>query len=160
MASMGSVTAEEAEQAAEKLPKFPKIAADNRYGGQRGHMLSMVRKELVRLGFSDNEIDGGGLRVTTTFTKKHMDAAEQGVLEARPDGFSDEELHVGVALVEPGTGALRGFYGGQDYIQSQLNWAVEGAQSGSIFKPIALAESPLAGSNRLGLLSTEASTAA
>src|SRR3546814_8692251 len=54
--------------------------------------------------FTDDEIDGGGLRVTTTFTKKAMQAAEQGVEEARPEGLSDKALHVGVASVEPGTG--------------------------------------------------------
>ena len=37
-------------------------------------------------------------------------------IEARPEGFSDKQLHVGVASVEPGTGAVRGFYGGQDYL--------------------------------------------
>ena len=68
-----------------------------------------------------------------------MDAAEQGVLEARPDGFGDKELHVGVASVEPGTGAVRGFYGGQDYLDSQINWAVAGGQAGSTIKPFALA---------------------
>ena len=59
-----------------------------------------------------------------------MEAAEEGVKEARPDGFSDKNLHVGVASVEPGTGALRGFYGGQDYLKSQINWAVAGGMAG------------------------------
>jgi hypothetical protein len=54
-----------------------------------------------------------------------MNAAEDGVNAIRPDGFGDK-LHVAVATVEPGTGALRGFYGGQDYLESQLNWALAG----------------------------------
>ena len=41
--------------------------------------------------------------------------------------------------VEPGTGAVRGFYGGQDYLESQINWAVTGGQAGSTFKPFAVA---------------------
>ncbi len=49
-----------------------------------------------------------------------MDAAAEGVKEARPEGFGDKNLHVGVASVEPGSGAIRGFYGGQDYLKSQL----------------------------------------
>ena len=52
------------------------MKAESQYGGQRGHVLTMVRKELERLGFSDAEIDGGGLRVTTTFTRKAMNAAQ------------------------------------------------------------------------------------
>ncbi len=98
----------------------------------------MVRKELLRLGYYPEEIEGGGLRVTTTFTEKAMDAAVQGVGEARPDGFGDKQLHIGVATVEPGTGAVRGIFGGQDFLDSQINWAVAGGQAGSTMKPAAL----------------------
>ena len=145
MASAGNITAEEADKAAKHLPKFPPVRADSRLGGQRGHMLTMVRDELHELGFSDEQIDGGGLKVTTTFTKKAMDAAENGVKAERPDGFGDKQLHVAVASVEPGTGALRGFYGGQDYLDSQINWAVTGGSPGSSFKPFALATGLKAG---------------
>ena len=82
MADAGNITAEEAEKAQRRLPKFPKIQAESRYGGQKGHMLSMVRSELKKLGFNDEQIDGGGLRVTTTFTQKAMNAAREG--DARP----------------------------------------------------------------------------
>ena len=138
MAEMGTVSAEEAEKAAKRLPKFPEIAVQSQYGGQRGHMLSLVKDELLRLGFDQQEIDGGGLRVTTTFSRATMEAVEQGVLEQRPEGFSDKKLHVGAATVEVGTGALRGFYGGQDYLDSQLNWASAGGQGGSTMKVAAL----------------------
>src|SRR6478735_9571634 len=139
MAQADNITADQAAKAERRLPKFPKIAAQSKYGGQKGHMLAMVRDELHRLGFDDDQIDGGGLRVTTTFTQKAMTAAEEGVKEQRPEGFGDKQLHVAVASVEPGTGALRGFYGGQDYLQSQINWAVTGGAPGLSFKPFALA---------------------
>ncbi|MEO5851094.1 MAG: transglycosylase domain-containing protein, partial [Nocardioides sp.] len=139
MAETGSVTADEAEKAMNRLPKFPEIAAESQYGGQRGHMLKMVRDELLSLGYTDREIDGGGLQVTTTFTSAAMAAAEQGVREERPEGFDGGALHVAVATVETGTGALRGFYGGQDYLESQINWAVAGGMVGSTFKPFTLA---------------------
>ena len=139
MEKLESITPEAAEKAVKRLPKFPELAAESTYGGQKGHVLEMVRDELNRLGFSDDEIDGGGLRVTTTFTEDAMTAAEEGVLEARPEGFGDKQLHVGVASVEPGSGAVRGFYGGQDYVQSQYNWAVTGGQAGSTMKAFALA---------------------
>ena len=139
MAEMGTAPAAKAEKAAKRLPVFPKIPAQSRLGGQRGHMLTLVRKELNSLGFSDEEIDGDGLRVTTTFTAKAMKAAEEGVKAGKPEGFGDKELHVAVASVEPGTGALRGFFAGQDYLDSQINWAVSGGMVGSTFKPITLA---------------------
>ncbi|QZY30983.1 penicillin-binding protein [Nocardioides coralli] len=138
MAEEGMVDAARADKASRKLPKFPKIEVQSQYGGQRGHVLAMVRNELERLDFSEEQIEGGGLRVTTTFTKKAMDAAAEGVAEARPEGFSDKKLHVGVASVEPGSGAVRGLYAGQDFLDSQINWAVAGGQAGSTMKPSAL----------------------
>ncbi|MGA8255000.1 MAG: transglycosylase domain-containing protein [Nocardioides sp.] len=145
MESVGNITAEQATKANERLPKFKNFEAETTYGGQKGHALKMVKDELLRLRkidgseFTEEEIDGGGLRITTTLTRKAMTAAEEGVREARPDGFSDRKLHIGVASVEPGTGAIRGFYAGQDYLRSQINWAVAGGQAGSTFKPFALA---------------------
>ena len=139
MADAGSISQKKADKAAKRLPKFPEIQAQSQLGGQRGHMLTLVRKELNALGYSDEEIDGGGLRVTTTFTQQAMKAAEDGVKEAKPEGFGDKELHIGVASVEPDTGALRGFYAGQDYLDSQINWAVAGGMVGSTFKPFTLA---------------------
>ena len=52
MADTGDITAEETAQASETLPKFPKIQADSQYGGQKGHMLHMVRNELRQMGYS------------------------------------------------------------------------------------------------------------
>ncbi|CAM3191216.1 transglycosylase domain-containing protein [Nocardioides dubius] len=143
MAKSGEIDATEATKAAAKLPKFPKVKADTTYGGQKGHALALIRSELVRLGFTEQEINGGGLKVTTTLTKKAMDAAQAGVEEARPQGVKG--LHIASASVEPGTGALRGFYGGQDYLESQINWAVSGGQPGSTFKAFALAAGIKAG---------------
>ncbi|GAA3833222.1 hypothetical protein GCM10022242_37840 [Nocardioides panacisoli] len=141
MAKLGTVDSGRAAKSEKLLPPFPKQEPNDTYGGEKGHVLQMVKQQLLDLGFSEEEIEGGGLKVTTTFTQKAMDAAAEGVDEQRPDGaeFSDKNLHVGVATVEPGTGAVRGIYAGQDYLQSQLNWAVEGGQAGSTFKPFALA---------------------
>ncbi len=154
MADTGQISAAQADKAARKLPDFPEIEQESQYGGQRGHVLTMVRQELLRLGFDEDEIDGGGLRVTTTFSQKAMTAAQEGVAEVRPTGLpeaipgvekgstepgsGDKDLHVGVASVEPGTGAVRGFFGGQDYLDSQINWAIAGGQAGSTMKPAAL----------------------
>ena len=50
-----------------------------------------------------------------------------------------------VASVQVDTGAIRGIYGGQDYLQSQINWAIAGGQAGSSMKPFALAAGIKAG---------------
>ena len=89
------------------------------------------------MGFTDQEIDGGGLRVTTTFTRNAMDAAAQAVRDQKPQGLQAAARRG--RLRRPATGALRGIYAGQDYLESQLNWAVAGGSPGSAFKPFALA---------------------
>jgi membrane peptidoglycan carboxypeptidase len=137
MVSMGNLDAAEADKYRGQLPKVGRARASDMYGGQRGFMLTMVKDELVRLGFDEAEIDAGGLRVETTFTKKAMQAAEDGVLEQRPQGL--KKLHVATASVDVQTGGLMGFYAGQDYLESQLNWARLGGSPGSSFKPFALA---------------------
>jgi membrane peptidoglycan carboxypeptidase len=137
MASMGAITDSEAAEIAGKLPEVKKQVASNTYGGQKGFMLDMVKKELVNLGFDETQIEQGGLRVTTTLTKKAMDAAQSAVEEVAPDGVP--KLHPAVASVDVKTGAVLGFYGGQDYLKSQLNWATTPLPPGSAFKAFAVA---------------------
>lgn len=139
MTDLDYVSAADAEKAKKKLPKFKKPTVEDSLAGQKGHIITMVKKELERLGYSEDEVVGKGLTITTTLDPAVMAAEEEAVKSQRPEGFKDKQLHVGVASVEPGTGALRGFYGGQDYLQSQINWAVAGGQAGSILKPFALA---------------------
>jgi membrane peptidoglycan carboxypeptidase len=143
MRSMGAISATDAAAIDGKLPPIKKPVTSDLYGGQTGFMLDMVKKELLKLGFTDQEIDSGGLRVTTTFTKKAMQAAKDGVLEQRPPGL--KELHAAAATVDVATGGLLGFYAGQDYLKSQLNWASLGNAPGSSFKPFALAAGLQAG---------------
>ncbi|KAJ1684603.1 hypothetical protein LUZ63_020358 [Rhynchospora breviuscula] len=137
MAKLGDLDASTAQEDAESLPKFPTIEKTQTYGGQRGFMLEMVRKELKEKGFSDSTIDGGGLKITTTFSRPVMRAVQEGVEEERPPGF--KALHVGAVSIDVKTGAVRGLYGGQDYLKSAFNWPEAGAQPGSSFKPFALA---------------------
>ena len=143
MVSMGNLESSDAAKFMGTLPKLGKAPTSNMYGGQRGFMLTMVKAELKRIGFDDAEIDSGGLRVETTFTRKAMKAAEDGVNKERPQGL--KKLHVATASVDVKTGALLGFYAGQDYLESQLNWARLGGSPGSAFKPFALAAALKAG---------------
>ena len=106
-------------------------------------MLALVKQELLARGVADEAtIDGGGLRITTTFDSQVMGDVEAAVTEQKPDAGmpgapGNKDLHVGAATVEVGTGALLGFYGGQDYLDSQINWAVAGGMAGSTFKAFA-----------------------
>ncbi|MDX6299976.1 MAG: hypothetical protein QOF53_1190, partial [Nocardioidaceae bacterium] len=137
MVSAGDLPAAQADRLKARLPRFPRIPTQNQYGGQRGHVLTLVKRQLLARGFSDQEISGGGLKVTTTFTRNAMRAAARAVHDQEPKHL--KALHVAVASVDPRTGALKGMYGGQDYLRSQLNWALAGGSPGSAFKPFALA---------------------
>jgi membrane peptidoglycan carboxypeptidase len=149
LAGQGSITATEAAHFKKMgLPDTkPPSVNRNSLGGQRGFIKDLVEQELVPRGFNPELLESGGLRITTTLDQKAMEAAANGVSQERPDHCyygagdectSDKNLHIGVAMVQPGTGNLLGFYAGQDYVQSQHNWAIVGGMAGSSVKPITL----------------------
>src|SRR5699024_8676919 len=88
-------------------------------------------------GFTDAKINGGGLKVVTTFSHKKQKDAVKAVKEQKPEGLKG--LHVALSSVDNNTGAVRAVYAGKDYVKSQFNWALGGSQPGSAFKPFALA---------------------
>ena len=61
----------------------------------------MVRKELVKQGFTDDEIVGGGLRVYTTIDTDLQMKANEAVFNEKLPG-SAKDLHVGLASVRRG----------------------------------------------------------
>jgi membrane peptidoglycan carboxypeptidase len=137
MQQMGTISPTLEAKYANKLPTLKLKQKSDRLRGPKGFLLDMARKELQARGFTEDQITGGGLKVTTTFSytqqKKIIEAAQNELPEKR------DNLHVGMASVQPGTGALLAVYGGPDYLKSQLNWATAKARPGSSFKPFALA---------------------
>ncbi|TCC18971.1 transglycosylase domain-containing protein [Kribbella speibonae] len=137
MQQMGTITEAQEKQYGNSLPSLKDLRKkSSRYAGPNGFLLDMARKELAQRGFDEDEITGGGLKVTTTFNytqqNKMLDAAKE-----QPK--KNAGLHVGMAAVQPGTGQLLAMYGGPDFLKSQLNWATTKARPGSSFKPFALA---------------------
>ncbi|MGH3317958.1 MAG: transglycosylase domain-containing protein, partial [Nocardioidaceae bacterium] len=137
MADSGAIDRAKAKKAGKRLPRLDDVQVTNTLGGPKGFLLKLVEKSMAEQGFTDDEIYGGGLKVVTTFDYQAQKATQRAVRQVRPKG--DKGLHVGISSVEPGTGALRAMFGGPDYVQSQINWAAEGGQPGSSFKPFALA---------------------
>jgi len=137
MVTMGTLDADEAEKYLDKLPEFEKKRDVNRYGGTKGYLMSSVERQLKSLEFSDSQINGGGLKIITTFSYKKQKNAVAAVKETAPGGLKN--LRIGMVAIEPGTSAVRAMYGGKDYLKSQLNWATLGSQPGSTFKPFAVA---------------------
>jgi membrane peptidoglycan carboxypeptidase len=110
---------------------------ENKSGGTDYYLMDAVRRELKVLGFTDRDIDLGGLRVVTTFDRKSQRAAVRAVRQERPRENA-KGVHIGLSAVKPGTGAVIAMYGGQD--AGELNQATQARiQPGSSFKPFALA---------------------
>ncbi|NKZ02905.1 transglycosylase domain-containing protein [Actinomadura latina] len=129
-----------ADAAAMEFPTPVKQKITDVLKGQRGYMVNVAKKELTeRRGYSEDEINRSGLKITTTFDKRLMDAMKQAVAQNTPDGMS-KKIRTGAVSVDPSTGQVLAFYGGRGYLEEALSSAFgEWAQAGSGFKPIALA---------------------
>lgn len=108
--------------------------------GQRGYMVNLAKKELVeKHGYTEDEINRSGLKITTTFDKKLMDAAKRAVTSSTPKKMS-RSIRTAVVSIDPATGQVVAFYGGRDYLTEAMTSGFgDWAQVGSSFKPIALA---------------------
>jgi membrane peptidoglycan carboxypeptidase len=137
MVKSGWITEAEA-----KKTKFPTIMPGTSEGwlsGPKGYLIEMVRAELIKRGFTEDQLMKGGLIVKTTFDQKAQTAAI-GAVAALTPANAPENLHIGLAAIRPGTGEIIALYGGRDYVKRQLNDATQSiALAGSTFKPFALA---------------------
>jgi membrane peptidoglycan carboxypeptidase len=136
MVESKAITAEEAAKFADKLPEVKPKKDLDRFGGTKGYLLAAVKDQLRKLNFTDQQVDGGGLQVVTTFDFEDQKDAVEAVKANRPPGAP--ELHPALVSVQPGTGAVRAMYGGPDFLKSQQNWATLGTQPGSTFKVFAV----------------------
>lgn len=144
MADMGQITQAEAAEYRKKLPKLPEIDVNERYGGSKGFLLKMVEDELSAAGFEEAEINGGGLKIITTFDKQAQKAAQKSAKSRTKEAANaaDEkasDLHAAVASVEVGTGEVLALYGGPNYLKNSRNWATTPRPAASTFKTFALA---------------------
>jgi membrane peptidoglycan carboxypeptidase len=125
--------------AATEFPKIKKGDGVNRLGGQTGYIMTTVQDSLQALGFDDQQIQQGGLRVVTTIDLNAQRSASAAVRKVGPQSGT-KGVRIGLAAVRPGTGDIVAMYGGEDFITDQINNATHPfAQAGSTFKPFALA---------------------
>ncbi|WP_159085939.1 transglycosylase domain-containing protein [Aeromicrobium chenweiae] len=136
MAKSGAITAEQAAKFSDRLPKVIEKKDSNRFSGSKGYLLDLVKRQMnTKLGFDSSEVDGGGLRIVTTFDYNKQKKAIASIKALRPDA---SELHQSLVSIQPGTGAVRAMYAGRDYLKNQVNWATSGTQPGSTFKAFAV----------------------
>lgn len=143
LVEMGKLTEADKAKIYGALPPFPKVEKDARFGGPKGFLMTMAQAELRDQGFTDAEISGGGLKVTTTFDSSMqaaaVDAAQSMAKSAASErGKKASDLHPGIASVDTATGGILALYGGPDFVASNKNWATTPRPTGSTFKPYAL----------------------
>jgi membrane peptidoglycan carboxypeptidase len=141
MVQTGKLTPEQA--ATVTFPKFPtEIKQQSRFGGDKGYILTAVRKELEARGLTKEQIENGGLRIVTTLNPKAQAAASAAVDSQFPK-TANKGLRVGLAAVQPKTGRIIAMYGGKDFLgkdrYAQVNTATVPIQPGSGLKPFTLA---------------------
>lgn len=141
MLEMGTITRAQYDQFHDHLPALHGQTPQAVYTGPQGFLVNMVEQELTKIGFDEQQINGGGLRVTTTFDK----AAQQGA-EASAQKYEDRaaarsatgapraDLHAAIASVDSHTGAVLALYGGDDFVKNSRNWATTPRMTGSTFK--------------------------
>ncbi|TFV88045.1 penicillin-binding protein [Blastococcus sp. CT_GayMR16] len=105
--------------------------------GPEGLIVSQVKNELMREhGYTEQQIDAGGLRITTTVNKGYQDAAVASVNEVMAEE-DNAVLREALVSVDPKTGGVLAYFGGQN--GTEFDFAQALRQPGSSMKPYVLA---------------------
>ncbi|HEX5968721.1 MAG TPA: transglycosylase domain-containing protein, partial [Intrasporangium sp.] len=114
-----------------ELPEIKEYKGPRLSRGTAGYITADVKKELVRIGLTDQDVAKGGLRIVTTIDRKAQSNAVKSMGKNLPKGIQG-----GLVAIKPGDGAVIAMYGGSDYSKRQLNNATQAImQGGSNFKP-------------------------
>ncbi len=134
MVRMGKMTAKD--RAATQFPRIAPVSAftDDAAHNANGLIRTQVLAELRSAGISQQEIDTGALHITTTIDPR----AQQSALDAVHNTLSSQpaQLRSAVVSVDPRSGALRAYYGGDDGVG--FDFAQAPLQTGSSFKTFAV----------------------
>ena len=103
--------------------------------GPEGLIKNQVLREIADAGITEQSLNTEGLQITTTIDPQAQAAAMDAV-RTNMEG-ENEELRTAVVSVDPRTGGVRAYYGGDDGIG--FDYANAGLQTGSSFKVFGLA---------------------
>ncbi|WP_197382712.1 transglycosylase domain-containing protein [Mycolicibacterium mengxianglii] len=136
MVEMGALSSED--RAAQVFP--PTIPPDqannaNQTTGPNGLIERQVTRELLELfDINEQQLNTEGLQITTTIDPKAQSAAEDAVAETLEG--QDPDMRAAVVSIDPKTGAVKAYYGGND--AQGFDFAQAGLPTGSSFKVFAL----------------------
>ncbi len=96
-----------------------------------------VMKDLQKLGFSEDEIVNGGLKIITTLDYKSQIKANEAILaNLKAWGMTKDKNQAAVFSFSPIDGRILVYAGGKDYTKSQYDRVSQSQRpSGSAFKP-------------------------
>ncbi|WP_262391412.1 transglycosylase domain-containing protein [Nocardiopsis sp. CNR-923] len=107
-----------------------------------GYVRQAVTSEVLRRyeNVDEQVLAIGGYRVETSLNSQLMDAASRAFEELPPvSGFEQEELMEGLTAIDPATGQIVAFHGGDDVVTDTDNSLIHRTQAGSSYKPYVLA---------------------
>ncbi|SDM72285.1 Membrane carboxypeptidase (penicillin-binding protein) [Allokutzneria albata] len=137
MAENGYITQDQAQNL--KFPQtVPRAEAMKRnpVAGSRLHIQEQVIAELETMGFTDDKLKREGLTVVTTIDSKAQQDAEKAIAKYMKN--NKEGLRTALTAVDPKTGGVRAYYGGEN--GTGVDYADSLQEPGSSFKPfVALA---------------------
>ncbi|MFE9772933.1 transglycosylase domain-containing protein [Streptomyces sp. NPDC005931] len=133
----------ESERAGLKFPMPKETTVSTGMSGQRGYIVRIVKDYLIQNRLvSEESLDAGGYRITTTLQKDKQDAFVDAVNDKLMDRLDkknrkvDTYVRAGGASVDPKTGKVVAMYNGIDYVKQYTpNATRRDYQVGSIFKP-------------------------
>ena len=126
-------TYEQSKKAPIVLSTMPIMYATNK----APYFCDYVMKELQKLGFSEDEIVNGGLKVVTTLDYKAQVKANEAILaNLKAWGMTKDKNQAAVFSFSPIDGRILVYAGGKDYTKSQYDRVSQSQRpSGSAFKP-------------------------
>jgi membrane peptidoglycan carboxypeptidase len=140
MASTGSISQKQRAVAGTVPPKIlPRNHQTKQVAGdQTEYLLGMVREEAKQYGISEQELQRGGYRISTTFDPDKMRDAQESITQVLgPHKSWPKRTQVGVVTVDVSSGAVVSIYAGNgDRSSNAVTQDI--AQAGSTFKPFAL----------------------
>jgi membrane peptidoglycan carboxypeptidase len=104
--------------------------------GPQGLIVQRALAELRAEGYTDQQLEAGGLKITTTINKKWQGYAQAAVKDVMADE-DNKVLREALVAIDPATGAVRAYYGGPSGVGTDYARAYR--QPGSSMKPYVLA---------------------
>ncbi|MCQ2743565.1 MAG: PBP1A family penicillin-binding protein [bacterium] len=133
MKYIDKVTYQKAKEEPIKLSTMPIMYATNK----APYFCDYVMKDLYKLGFTEDQIVNGGLKVITTLNYNAQLKANEAILSNLNSwGLKSDKNQAAVFSFSPTDGRILVYAGGKDYSKSQYDRVTQSSRpSGSAFKP-------------------------